>query len=117
MHPSISPADRALYTAAAALEKSLAALSALRRAIPGRLPLADAEAHMDDTETHLDALARKLADALAPITTALDVIQEAEEIAFAREHGLLALAAANDNGPNGDGGLAALKSALAGGVL
>lgn len=116
MHPSISPAERALRTVAAGLENSLAALSTLRRAIPGRLPLADAEAQMDDTETHLDTLARKLADALKPITTALDRIDEAEEIAFAREHGLLALAAANDNGDD-DGGLAALKVALAGGVL
>lgn len=62
---SASPADRAIYAATARLEKSLAAHRALAACVAGRLPIPAAEAHMDDIETHLDAIRARLADAHA----------------------------------------------------
>ncbi len=74
MAPNTTPADRAIYAACANLEKSLSAHNALRRCIPSRLPVAAAEIHMNDIETHLDAIRAKLTDALAAMTTAADAV-------------------------------------------
>ncbi len=90
-HPSIPAADRAVYTACAALEKALSALGALRRAIPTRLPMASAEAHMDDVETHLDSIRVKLSAALGVTNAEAERIQLVEEVEYTRTHGLAAL--------------------------
>lgn len=62
-----SPAQQA-YDAAARLEKALAVLGTLYGCIAPRLPVPAAEAHLDDTEDHLDALRAKVTDALAVMT-------------------------------------------------
>jgi hypothetical protein len=92
-HPATPAADRALYAACARLEKSLSTHTALRSLIASPLPIAAAEAQMDDIEDHLSAIRAKLTGALLTMTAEVDRIQEAEEIEYARAHGVTALAA------------------------
>ena len=80
MHPSTPPADRAIYEASARLEKSLSQLAALRESFPKRaLPNPAAEAHMEDTEDHIDLLFRGLSAALVLSQPETAPLQEAEK--------------------------------------
>lgn len=74
-------AERTIYRAADRLDKSLTTLAALRALIKGPLPLAGAEALMDDIEDHLDAIGGKLGAALTIHESEMDRIEAIEPIA------------------------------------
>lgn len=92
MPPNASPADRAVYAASAALDKLLSQAQAFRAGLAATT-LPDAANRCLD---HSDDLARILISQLRSadeiVTAELERIQEAEEVAYARAHGVLALA-------------------------
>ena len=58
--------------AAARLDRSIVALTALRGSINGTLPVAAAETLMDDIEDHLNIIGVKLKRALAIVETEIE---------------------------------------------
>lgn len=99
----IPPAELAIHDAAARLENSIATLAGLRTLIVPRLPIAEAEAEMEDIEDQLDAIRSKLGAALVIHEAEIERLQLDADVRYAREHGLFALAdmtgrdGANDN--------------------
>lgn len=71
-----TPVNQA-YDTVAALDKALSQVEALRRSFPGVLPVAAAEAHMDDTEDCIDRLRRGLTGALAVMNDEIDRLEAA----------------------------------------
>jgi hypothetical protein len=66
------PRTRALMDANTALGRSLAALAAIRSGLRGTLPLATAEALMDDVEDHLNIVGVRLNRASELLQAELD---------------------------------------------
>jgi hypothetical protein len=97
MHPSTPPADRAIYEACARLEKLVAMHAAIVGLTTGPLPIAEAEALMGDVKDDNRRSGIKYKRALEITLRAVEHIREANEVAYARTHGLFALDAANDN--------------------
>lgn len=92
MPPNAPPADRAVYAASAALDKLLSQAQAFRAGLAGvRLP-PDAETALAYGDDLIAILQGKLNDAAGIVNAAMERIQEAEEVAYARAHGVLALA-------------------------
>lgn len=75
-------AERPFYDACARTEKAIALLASLRALIKPRLPLAEAEAEMDDIEGHLDVIGRKLAAALVIQDANIEGLQVAEDARY-----------------------------------
>jgi hypothetical protein len=71
--------DNALYHGHAKLERSIAALGALRRSVAGTLPLAHAESLMDDIEDDMAAVGVKLTRALGVFEIEIARIELAAE--------------------------------------
>jgi hypothetical protein len=82
-------AELAIYDASIRLEKSIVMLADLRALIQPRLPIAEAEAEMDDTEDLIDQLQSKLGTALAIHEAEVERLQPADDMA-------------NDNYPAGE---------------
>jgi hypothetical protein len=75
-------AERPIYDAADRLEKSIVMLASLRALIQPRLPIAEAEAEMDDTEDLIDQLQSRLGAALAIHTLEVERLQLAEDARY-----------------------------------
>ncbi len=82
-------AELAIYDASIRLERSITLLDNLRELIVPRLPIAEAEAEMDDIEDLIDAIRSKVGAALAIHEAEVERLQPAEETA-------------NDNYPMGE---------------
>ena len=78
--------ERPIYEAHARLERCISTARALRSYAKGCLPVAAAELHMNDIETHLDAIVAKLAGALGVMTLETDRLQAAEERRYANDN-------------------------------
>lgn len=83
-----------IYRACASLERAIAMVRAARGSIPRKLPIAASEDHIGDVDTLLAIAGGALERALAPIAAEIERLQKADEIAFAREHGVSAMAGA-----------------------
>ncbi len=83
-------AELAIYDASIRLEKSIVMLASLRELILPRLPIAEAEAEMEDIEDLIDAIRSKIGAALAIHEAEVERLQPADE------------ETANDNYPIGD---------------
>jgi hypothetical protein len=92
MHPNISAADRAVYNASAALDRLLTQAQVLRLALAGvRLPIPEAEDKLAYSDDLIAVILGQLYSAATVVNAEVERIQEAEEVAFARVHGLTAL--------------------------
>lgn len=79
---AIYQAERPIYNAADRLEQSLRMLASLRALIVPRLPIAEAEAEMDDTEDLIDRVQAKLGAALAIHDAEIERLQLAEDARY-----------------------------------
>lgn len=111
MHPA---ADRPIYEASAALDKLLSQARAFRSGLAAiRIPLDAANDRLDHTEDLAAILISQLNSASAIVDAELERIQAAAEVAYARAHGIVALAANDDAAAT----LTTLVAGLRGGVL
>lgn len=87
-----SPADRAIHAASDALDKLLSQARAFRSALTAlRLPIAAAEDRLDHTDDLCMILISQLNRAAEIVSQEIERLQLAEEVEYARTHGLAAL--------------------------